>query len=72
MNVRALTTDEKLEELAEELNAMRWDAITLNETRRSESEEIMQLDSKHRFFDSGGGGGKHGVALLHTKDGLEA
>ena len=68
LNVRALTTDEKFEELLTELESTEWDAITINETWRGEAEEIERLSGGQLWCGSGGTAGKHGVGvLLHSK-----
>ena len=67
LNIRALTTDEKMEELLAELEGVEWDAVTINETWRTSKEEIECLKSKHVWYGSGGSAGKHGVGLLLHK-----
>ena len=56
LNTRTMASDVKVEELLVELNDLQWDAITINETRREEKEELLQLEGGHRWLGSGGGG----------------
>nr|XP_037868983.1 craniofacial development protein 2-like [Bombyx mori] len=48
-NVRTLRLDEKLIELEEEMNKLRWDVIGLSEIRR-EGEDTKTLQSGHLFY----------------------
>jgi len=67
INIRAMTTDETINELMMELDDAQWDAITINETWRASKEEEEQLENKHLWFGSGGTAGKHGVGIFVNK-----
>ena len=56
LNARALTTDQKMDELLEEASATKWDALLLNETWRGEAEEYDVLEKAHFWLGSGGEG----------------
>ena len=63
-NVRSVQTEERLEELLVECDAIEWDVILVNETWRGQSEEIVKLKGGHMWFGSSGSAGKHGVGIL--------
>ena len=66
--MRGLTKDDRVEELAKELQGLEWDVITINETKRSQKREFWTMHGGHIFMGSGYDLPTRGVAIiLHQK-----
>lgn len=67
-NVRTLKSQERLQELEEELMQINWDILGLSETRLSE-EKCTVLHSGHMFFQNNKGTNSHigGIGILVNK-----
>ena len=48
-NVRSLTLSERFEELTQEVEGCRWDAILISETWRANEAEILETQQGHTF-----------------------
>ena len=66
-NVRSLNSSERFEELTQEVEGSRWDAILISETWRASNAEIWETQHGHRFMGSGKFENKHGVGILVNK-----
>ena len=66
-NVRALTSEERIQELLFELNSVQWDFVFLTETWRTETREILQLQTGDLFCGSGSENATRGVGFVVNK-----
>ena len=58
----------RVEELLIEIEPLRWDIVTLNDTMRTSKEECWTTDGGHTFLGSGYTGNTRGAAiLLHSR-----
>jgi hypothetical protein len=63
-NARGLSNNDRLAELLIELEPLRWDIVTLNETMRTTTEESWVTEGEHLFLGSGYTEHTRGVAIL--------
>ena len=66
-NCRGLTSSDRLDELLIELEGQGWDIAFLNETWRTEQEELWRTEQDHIFGASGHESGRRGVGILLHK-----
>ena len=58
---RSMNSSDRIEQMIDEIEDYRWDAILLNETWRSSKVEIWETQRGHFFVEN------HGVAILLNK-----
>ena len=66
-NVRSLNSSERFEELTQEMEGCRWDALLISETWRCNKAEMWETQQGHIFMGSGRFANKHGVGILVNK-----
>ena len=67
MNVRSLNSSERSEEVTQEVDWCRWDALLIRETLRSKKAEIWETRQGHIFMGAGKIENKHVVGMLVNK-----
>ena len=65
--MRSLNSSERLEELTQEVEGYRLDAILISETWRASNAEIWETQQGHIFHGAGKFENKHGVGVLVNK-----
>ena len=63
-NVCSLRDDSRLDMLLHELDAVNWDVVAINETKREDQIEHFQVNEKHMFYGAGGCKNRRGVGFL--------
>ena len=63
-NCRSLRGADRFDELITDLRKQRWDVVLVNETWRSELEEMWTTEQNHTFIGSGHASGRRGVGIL--------
>ena len=66
-NMRSLSSSERSEELTQQVEGCRWDAILICEKLRASNAEIWETQQGHIFMGSGKFENKHGVGVLVKK-----
>ena len=66
-NMRSMNSSERIEEMIQELEGYRWDAVLLNETWRPAKSEIWETHQKPIYMGAGKYENKHGEEILLNK-----
>lgn len=67
-NVRTLSTDDKVHELEEELEKIKWDVVGISEVRRPGEDKILLRRSGHTLYWKGGDTRMNGVGFIINKN----
>ena len=67
-NARTLSSDEKIHELQEELDKIKWDVVGISEVRRLGENKIQLHKSDHTYYWKGGDTRNNGVGFIIHKN----